>query len=296
MLTFPDSSTIDVVVLSSTSYEFQATAYAPRVITGTNLNLADDTSAQITSPFPLFFDNTTFTTLFVSSNGHLNFAAPFDEWVNAALPSTLPSGHLIAPFWDDLVPGGLDNVFWATSGVAPTRELIVEWRNVHAFGCGTTAAITFQVVFFEDRRNILFNYGDVHFGDPCPARDQGASATVGIQTSSTVAAQFSFNTSTLYDNTALLWTLPAAALSGFTDDPLSVEVTRVKAVHITQLRTRINALRARFGLAALLVDGPVAWPRGHGARDSPDRVADGSAAGVLCGRAVRRRRSRTRRS
>ena len=36
----------------------------------------------------------------------------------------------------------------------------------------------------------------------------------------------------------------------FTDDPLQVGVTPIKAVHITELRSRIDTLRSRYGLAA----------------------------------------------
>lgn len=36
----------------------------------------------------------------------------------------------------------------------------------------------------------------------------------------------------------------------FTDDPLTAGVSPIKAVHITELRTRIDALRARYGRAA----------------------------------------------
>jgi hypothetical protein len=39
----------------------------------------------------------------------------------------------------------------------------------------------------------------------------------------------------------------------FTDDPLSARVTVVKAIHVTELRSRINDLRARFNL------GPYDW-------------------------------------
>jgi hypothetical protein len=39
-------------------------------------------------------------------------------------------------------------------------------------------------------------------------------------------------------------------LSGFTDSPVTAAVTTIRAVHFTELRTRINALRARFGLGA----------------------------------------------
>jgi hypothetical protein len=45
----------------------------------------------------------------------------------------------------------------------------------------------------------------------------------------------------------------AGALSGFTDEPLVRGSTIVKQAHVTELRTRINTQRARFGLA------PFAW-------------------------------------
>ena len=37
----------------------------------------------------------------------------------------------------------------------------------------------------------------------------------------------------------------------FTDDPLQAQVTRVKAVHLTELRTAINTLRTRYGLSTV---------------------------------------------
>jgi hypothetical protein len=43
------------------------------------------------------------------------------------------------------------------------------------------------------------------------------------------------------------------ASPGFTDDPLAETLTVIKAVHFTELRTRIDALRTRFGLS------PFSW-------------------------------------
>jgi hypothetical protein len=45
--------------------------------------------------------------------------------------------------------------------------------------------------------------------------------------------------------------IDAALLATFTDDPLVAQVTKVKAAHITQLVTGINAYRAAFGLGAI---------------------------------------------
>jgi hypothetical protein len=36
----------------------------------------------------------------------------------------------------------------------------------------------------------------------------------------------------------------------FTDDPLVIGVTPIRAVHVTELRAQIDAVRARYGLAA----------------------------------------------
>ena len=78
-----------------------------------------------------------------------------------------------------------------------------------------------------------------------------ASATIGAQTSPTVSQQFSFNSASLSNGTALSWTLSAPSTpSAFTDDPLTAGSTPIKVVHITELRSRINTVRARFGLLA----------------------------------------------
>jgi subtilisin family serine protease len=250
VLTFPNGETLTVQALSSTNYSVQQAAFVYRDITGTNLGLGDDTSAQITAPFPITFGGASFNSLFVSSNGTLNFTAPFDEFANTSLPSSAMTGPLIAPFWDDLVstPGTSQNVFWAIAGTTPNRELVVEWRDVTAFQCNSTETIRFQVVFFEGGSQILFNYADATFGGSCTFRDGGGSATIGVQKSSAVSRQFSFNSATVTNNMALLWTMPSTT-STFTDDPLIAGATPIKAVHVTELRSRIDALRVRFGLA-----------------------------------------------
>ena len=92
---------------------------------------------------------------------------------------------------------GTGAVVWEVTGTAPNRELVVEWRNVERsdvfcelFG----GFVTFQVVFFENSSDILFNYRDTTFGGNCPDLDGGATATVGIQVSPDVATMWSFHT------------------------------------------------------------------------------------------------------
>src|SRR5439155_7792665 len=212
-LTFPGGDVVTVQVVQG-SYAVAPTSFSYRNITGTSLNLDDDTAVSIVSPFPVPFGGGSFTTLFVSSNGNVNFSVTFTDYVNASIP--VPQDvTLVAPFWDDLFPvvGTSQNVFWAVTGTAPSRELVIEWRNVEHFDCAVGATVKFQVVFFESSSNVLFNYADTTFGG-CVA-DQGGSATVGVQVSSSVGTQYSSNTQSLSSSSALLWTLtpPPAAIN-----------------------------------------------------------------------------------
>ncbi len=74
-------------------------------------------------------------------------------------------------------------IFTTTTGTAPNRRFIIEWR-VHHFG--TPGTTDFEVQLEEGTNNIFFVYG--------PSTDQGASATSGIQRATgTAFLQLSFN-------------------------------------------------------------------------------------------------------
>jgi len=213
-LTFPGGDVVTVQALALANYTATPTDFNYRSITGTNLNLTDDSAASITSPFPILFGGGSFGTLFVGSNGNVNFSGAFANYSNASIP-TAQIVTLVAPWWDDFfpLPGTNQNVFWAVTGTAPDRELVIEWRDVRHFDCrsSTTATVKFQVVFFEGSSNVLFNYADATFGGACAVDDRGGSATVGVQASPSLGVQWSFNTQSLGDNTALLWTASGAS-------------------------------------------------------------------------------------
>jgi uncharacterized repeat protein (TIGR02543 family) len=211
-LAFPGGDAVVAHVLLP--YTASPTALNYRSITGTNLELFDFSFATITPPFPIRFGGGSFTALHVGSDGNINFTSPSIPWGNQPLPHA-EFVTLVAPFWDDLYPDFLSaqNVFWAVRGAAPNRELVIEWRDVLGginwtdWDCDPTGTLRFQVVFFEGKSDILFNYADVTFGAGCPSTNGGASATVGIQVAADAGTPFSFNTPSLRDNMALLWTV-----------------------------------------------------------------------------------------
>jgi hypothetical protein len=154
----------------------------------------------------------------VNDNGTVSFTGSFPSppWDNTTIPISRVS-TLVAPFWDDLtaLPGTAQNVWWGVTGTLPNRELVIEWRDIPNFNCPNTS-VKFQVVFFERRSDILFNYADTVFAGGCVSADgtkpdNGGSATVGVQVTENLGTQFRFNTPSLNNNTALLWTLPNSA-------------------------------------------------------------------------------------
>ncbi len=214
-LTFPGNDVVTVRVIQR--YNFTTATFQYRNITGTSLNLGDEGSSQIASPFPVLFGGLTFNTLFVSPNGNLNFVGPLGGFVNGHLPPAgeeLPLETLVAPFWADLEPvqtnppGNNNNVFWQELNPGPSggRELVIEWRNVPYFDC-PSETVKFQVVLFANTSDILFNYADTALGGSCSSANNGALATVGIQVAPNAATQFSFNTASLSDNMTLRWTV-----------------------------------------------------------------------------------------
>ena len=215
-LSFPGGDNINLQVLANYSpYQLPPSQYSYRNITGTNLNLGDDSVAAVNSPFPIQFGGGSFSKLYVSSNGTISFTDVFGAFDDVFLPpnaayqsySTLTT--LVAPFWQDLYPvaGTDNNVFWEVTGAAPNRELVVEWRNVESFGCrgDTSATVKFQVVLSEGSSDVLFNYANTEFGGNCLDEDHGARAEVGIQVAPTTATTWGFEEAVVGNESGILW-------------------------------------------------------------------------------------------
>ncbi|PYY04053.1 MAG: hypothetical protein DMG69_31410 [Acidobacteria bacterium] len=213
-LTFPGNDAVNVSVL--TNYAAATTSYNYRTITGTSLNLSDDSVAQITSPFPVQFGGGKFSTLQVGSNGTVSFTDAYSPYIYQLLPmsNSVPT-TVVAPFWADLYPvtGSAQNVYWAVTGTAPNRELVIEWRDVRSFVCrnDVTATVRFEVVFSESSDNVLFEYADTTFGGQCYWQDFGGDAEVGVQVAPSTGTTWTVNREVVASGTALLWTLSSAA-------------------------------------------------------------------------------------
>lgn len=253
-MTFPGGDVATVQILRS--YSSYATAYSYRDISGTSLDLSDDSSSRVDSPFSIRFGGGSFDSLYVSSNGLVDLITHYTEYANVSIPSASKK-VFVAALWDDLyaispTAGSNRNVFWTVLGSSPNRELVIEWRNVLHFTCRTdnTISVKFQLVFLEGSSRVVANYADTVLGGACASSDRGGSATVGIQIGASTGTQWSNNSAIIENSTAIRWN----AAASFTDETLTGVL--MKAVHITELRSRIDTIRSARGLSAFTWTDP----------------------------------------
>jgi hypothetical protein len=165
------------------AFTFEDISTTGTIITG--LANQDDTAVSIPIGFTFPFYGVNNTSVFVGSNGLLNFLGATTDFLNTDL-TTLPTQATIAPFWDDLHTGGglpNSNVYFQTLGTGINQHLTVQWNNVRFFSDGTAGdTITFQAQLYVNGR-IQFNYLDLVSGT-APGNN-GASATVGVKAAGT---------------------------------------------------------------------------------------------------------------
>ena len=179
------------------------------------LTNTDDGYIEVPIGFNFDFYGNTLTHVYVENNGFVgDVGVGFAAWTNTAFQSGL-SDMIISPYWDDLLTNlnEDDKIYYKTIGTAPSRMFVVEWHVNNRFVNYETDAsnypyedITFEAILYEGSNDIKFQYKDVDFGNV--HYDNGASATVGIQGSSTTPDYFlkySYNTPSLSDGMAILF-------------------------------------------------------------------------------------------
>ena len=171
--------------------------------TGVPLFLADESHVAFGIPFPISYYGIRYDSISIGSDGYITFVDDPLKPRNLSIPARLEEGvdAIIAVLWDDLDLRFGGQVYFQIQGEAPSREIVVQWTDVpHGGGAN---GVTFQAIFWEDRKDILFQYLDVDAGDPAWSR--GASATVGLQESELFGLEYAFDVPALADRLAILF-------------------------------------------------------------------------------------------
>ena len=182
--------------------------------TGTNLLLNDDDYIATAIGFPFTFYGHTSDQLTASNNGGILFdqSAGTEGRTDYLAPGnrTLPDrmiGPAILPYWEDLQQDyidGIGNTFVQTIGDAPNRRFVVEWYNLPVNVIGGGYNVTLEAILFEGSNDILFQYMDVDCSNPLC--DNGASATIGLNSDRTHAILYSFDQPTVATGKAIRFT------------------------------------------------------------------------------------------
>ncbi|GIF64195.1 hypothetical protein Ais01nite_22300 [Asanoa ishikariensis] len=237
VITAPSTATTYGATFTSTheggdGYEMSDATGQPFVAAdATTLPMAgDDVKQQVSLPFAFPFYGVPQNNVWVTSNGFLSFADPGQAGliaVNSALPNGSAPNAAIYPFWDDLVLRADSSMRTETLGSAPDRRFVVEWHNVGHYG-SNSARLSVSAVLHESGR-IDFNYDDLS-----SAREDGNSATVGIEDpAGSTALTYSFNQANL-DNGKRVSFTPAGSGS---DDPPPAPTTGTVSGVVTNAGT-----------------------------------------------------------
>lgn len=173
---------------------------------GTPLALGDEGEADVVIPFPFTYFGVVGTDLRIGSNGGALFNSPGAgdvDFTHLPLPTTdLP---IIAPFWTDLDDVGANaDTFWEVQGTTPNQVLLVQWNEKSVWNGVDTESVTFQLALFETTNEIQFRYADVIFGGAAAGGDNGANASVGVDSGDgSTAIQVSFNQPAVSDGLTL---------------------------------------------------------------------------------------------
>ncbi len=185
--------------------------------------LGDDASVSQAIGFNFDFYGTTYTDVFIGSNGVVTFGGGSTEYANddfsasgvidttnTDTASGLPG---IAAFWTDLNPsdGDSGDIYVSQTTEGGVNVLIVQWDDIVPYNGGAGEGGTFQVVLFEGTNNIEVRYSDVIFDG---ANDGGASATIGVSDGTTSNfTQHSFDTASSVANSShITFSQPTVAM------------------------------------------------------------------------------------
>jgi hypothetical protein len=153
------------------------TMHSPDDISGFSTLTGDEATANVTLPFSVTLEGTSYSTLTLSTNGWIEFGgntAGSADFTNGCLPVSNHTNPFLAAYWDDLQPFGT-NIRYGTVGTAPNRTFIVDYEVDQFSGPEGSDDTRMQVQIHERSSLISVRYRDSQ------NNANGQSATIGFQ-------------------------------------------------------------------------------------------------------------------
>ena len=149
--------------IPASGYSFSSSNGAFSALTGATtvatIQTDDAISAAIPIGFTFNYSGSTYTNVYVSSNGFLSFNASAGSALSNSLstPGTTEI-PVIAPLWDDLDGAAAGTASYLTAGTAGNRVFTFEWLNWEWNYTANAAVISFQVKLYENNGKVEFIY------------------------------------------------------------------------------------------------------------------------------------------
>ena len=133
---------------------------------------ADDGAVQVDLPFNFRFYGTTYTKVYLSTNGYIQFGSSSAAYAPNCLNLNTAPLNIAAAYWMDLDPSAGGTVHKEVLGLTPNRAMVLQFTNVPPrLGSGS---LTFQILIYENN-SIDFVYISTS------THDGGASAVAGLR-------------------------------------------------------------------------------------------------------------------
>jgi hypothetical protein len=194
----------------------------------------DDQQAPMTLPFTIPFYGLNYNSISITTNGSAAFGTASATQTNVHIPTTGAPNAAIFPLWDDLFVDGPAGIFTGTTGSAPHRKFIIEWRNVRSF-FDSSQRVTFAAELGEDG-SIVYRYKDVNGSSFAT----GTSASIGIENETgTVGFEYSFEQGVVSNGLAIAFrTTRHGVVSGRRDRCQRRPARRGRRGHVRPRRFR----------------------------------------------------------
>lgn len=161
--------------------------------TDTGLTYYWEYAGPLSIGFDFEFYGNIYSEFYVATNGFISFGYGSGEYWNEPIPDSWDPNNFVAAYWDEL--SNYDGkICYETVGVAPNRQLVVEWVNVTDYWGSNVR--TFEIILNET--------GDIWCQYLSLNGATGSSATVGIENEDgDIGTQYSYNTASLTDGLAM---------------------------------------------------------------------------------------------
>ena len=152
------------------------TMSSPDDISGFTTLTGDEATANVSLPFSVTIEGTSYSSLTISTNGWIEFGGNTSgstDFNNGCLPVSNHTNPFLAAYWDDLNPFGTI-IRYGTVGTAPNRTFIADFEEDLFNGEGSDD-VRFQVQIHERSNLISVRYRDAQ------NNANGQLATIGFQ-------------------------------------------------------------------------------------------------------------------